>query len=290
MAQQGYPHSQPLQVPANAYELIISHQLGRPLAFYREKPRALTGGCFLVVGVFLELSLLPLLLFLSLSLSVSHTQISVATLLTPEGVGLALYFLLAVLFGFLIGWGGLRSLTDPLVHLYLCQEGVVSLTGRREIVMRWDQVTSVTRYISRWCCLRRSDGVELTIREGSFEHGEALCRSSERQVVQRQLPQVLASYSAGIPISFGDLTVTQQGLSLDHGRKTLLWLIFSRPIHTILWLSLNHGRKTLLWSEVGKIELSQYSGLSIGKQGSSGTGTPTQACRMPRRSWNSRPL
>jgi hypothetical protein len=84
---------------------------------------------------------------------------------------------------------------------------------------------------------------------------------------RKQLPQVLASYSAGIPISFGDLTVTQQGLSLDHGRKTLLWLIFSRPIHTILWLSLNHGRKTLLWSAVGKIELSQYSGLSIGKQG-----------------------
>jgi hypothetical protein len=52
MAQQGSPHNPPLQVPANVYELIISHQLGRPLALYREKPRALPGACLLVVGVF----------------------------------------------------------------------------------------------------------------------------------------------------------------------------------------------------------------------------------------------
>ena len=183
MAQQGYPNGQPLQVPANVYELMVSHQLGRPLAFYREKPRALTGGCFLVVGVFLELSLLPLLLFLSLSLSVSHTQISVATLLTPQGAGVALYFLLCVLFGFLIGRGGFRLLAGPFQHLYLCEEGLVCRTGRRAIAMRWDQITSVTRPRGTgrrrspkplFCRLRRSDGAELTIHERSFEQGEAL--------------------------------------------------------------------------------------------------------------------
>lgn len=37
---------------------------------------------------------------------------------------------------------------------------------------------------------------------------------------RKQLPQRLASSSAGIPLSFDGLSVTRQGLSLDHGRKT----------------------------------------------------------------------
>lgn len=40
---------------------------------------------------------------------------------------------------------------------------------------------------------------------------------------RKQLPQRLASSSAGIPLSFDGLSVTRQGLSLDHGRKTLPW-------------------------------------------------------------------
>jgi hypothetical protein len=183
MAQPGSPHKPPLQVPANVYELIISHQLGRPLAWYREKPSAFLGGCLLVLGVFIGLSLLPLLLLLGVLLSVSHTQISLATLLTPEGAGVALYFLLAVLFGFLIGRGGFRLLVGPFQYLYLCEEGLVCRTGRRAIAMRWDQITSVTRPMGRGrsqspkpleCRLRRSDGAELRIHERSFEQGEAL--------------------------------------------------------------------------------------------------------------------
>lgn len=218
MAQQRYPDSQPLQVPANVYERMVSHQLGRPLAFYRERSSACRGVILLVVGVFCELSLLPLIFLVGVLLSVSHTQISVANLLTPQGFGLALFFLLEVLFGILIGWGGFRLLRGPFQHLYLCQEGVVSLTGRRDTVIRWDQVTTVTRYVVRGgtrnpslsprCRLRRSDGVELIIGERSFEQGDALCGSIEQQVARKQLPQVLASYSAGIPLSFGDLTVT----------------------------------------------------------------------------------
>jgi hypothetical protein len=249
MAQQGYPNSPPLQVPANVYELMISHQLGRPLALYWEGSSAWIGVILIVVGVLCELPLLPVLLLLGLLL----TQISVANLLTLQGLGVALLLLVWVLVGLLIGWGGFRLLTAPLEHLYLCEEAVVSLTGRREIVMRWDQVTNVTRCVtrgsgrnrgsSRLCCLLRSDGAALIIHESSFEQGGALCGYIEQQVAHKQLPQVRASYPAGIPISFGDLTVTQQGLSLDNGRKTLPW------------------------SEVGTIKISSNYVLSIGKQG-----------------------
>ncbi len=54
---------------------------------------------------------------------------------------------------------------------------------------------------------------------------------------------MLASSSAGVPISFGGLSMTRQGLSLDPGRKTLPW------------------------SEVGPLERSRHHALSIGKQG-----------------------
>ena len=191
MAQQGYPNSPPPQVPANVYELMISHQLGRPLALYREKRSAFAGACLLVVGVLCELSLLPLLILLGVVLSVSHTQISVATLLTPQGAGVALFFLLEVLFGMLIGWGGWRLLAGPFQHVYLCEGAVVCLTGRRESVMRWDQITSVTRYSGRRrsgpsvrCCLRRSDGAELLIEELSFGQLDAVCVYIQGQVAR----------------------------------------------------------------------------------------------------------
>jgi hypothetical protein len=60
---------------------------------------------------------------------------------------------------------------------------------------------------------------------------------------RKKLPQVLASSSAGVPISFGGLAVTWQGLSLGQGRKTLPW------------------------REVGPLERSRQHVLSIGKQG-----------------------
>jgi hypothetical protein len=236
MAQQGYPNGQPLQVPANVYELMVSHQLGRLVSFYpvTRAANACAGVLLIVVGVFCELSLLPLLLLLGVLLSVSHTQISVANLLTPWGVGVALFFLLCVLFGVLIVWQGFRLFREEtLQRWYLCEEGLISLTRRRETVMRWDQVTSVTRYR-----LRRSDGAELAI------GGDAsLGGSIGYHVAHKQLPQVLASYHAGVPISFGGLTVTQQGLSL------------------------HQGRKTLPWSEVSAIEFSSDYVLSICKQG-----------------------
>lgn len=194
MAQLGYPNNPPLQVPAKAYGLMISHQLGRPLALYQEKPSALVGVILLVVGGFCELSLLPFIFLVGLLLSTS--QISVADLLTLQGLGLALFFLLCVLFGILIGRGGFRLLTGPFQHLYLCEEGLVCLTGRREIAMRWDQVTSVVRPTGAGrrrkgvsskpleCRLRRSDGAELTIHERYFEQGDAVCGFIQQEVAR----------------------------------------------------------------------------------------------------------
>lgn len=44
-----------------------------------------------------------------------------------------------------------------------------------------------------------------------------------QQGARRQLPQIIATYQAGTPIVFGRLTLTQQGIEVDPGRKRLSW-------------------------------------------------------------------
>jgi hypothetical protein len=41
--------------------------------------------------------------------------------------------------------------------------------------------------------------------------------------VRSQLPQIIATYRAGTPIVFGRVTVTQQGIEVDQGKKRLSW-------------------------------------------------------------------
>ena len=44
-----------------------------------------------------------------------------------------------------------------------------------------------------------------------------------QQRVRSQLPQVIATYHAGTPIAFVRVTLTQQGVEVDQGKKRLLW-------------------------------------------------------------------
>jgi hypothetical protein len=44
-----------------------------------------------------------------------------------------------------------------------------------------------------------------------------------QQRVRSQLQQVIATYHAGTPIAFGRVTLTQQGVEVDQGKKQLLW-------------------------------------------------------------------
>ncbi len=44
-----------------------------------------------------------------------------------------------------------------------------------------------------------------------------------QQRVRSQLPQVIAAYHAGTPIAFVRVTLTQQGVEVDQGKKRLLW-------------------------------------------------------------------
>jgi hypothetical protein len=41
--------------------------------------------------------------------------------------------------------------------------------------------------------------------------------------VRSQLPTVIATYHAGTPIVFGRVTLTQQGIEVDQGKKRLSW-------------------------------------------------------------------
>ena len=44
-----------------------------------------------------------------------------------------------------------------------------------------------------------------------------------QQGARRQLPQVIATFQSGIPVVFGRVTLTQQGIEVDQAKKQLPW-------------------------------------------------------------------
>ena len=181
----------------------------------------------------------------SFSIQTTGTNITGNLLLLALLVGIALFCLLMM-------WQGVRVLSGSLKRVFLCDEGFVAHNGRQMDLMRWDQIATAsrywvrrrkqsdgpnqtyyqdhpTRYFTYHCCVRRRDDYELTIDASDYQDGgEDLCREIARQVMQKLLPQTLAAYRSGRPISFDDLIVSKQGLSKDQGRSILPWSTLDR--------------------------------------------------------------
>jgi hypothetical protein len=52
---------------------------------------------------------------------------------------------------------------------------------------------------------------------------QGLVKQIIQDLAQQQLPQVIATYQTGAPIVFGRISLSQQGIALDGGRKLLAW-------------------------------------------------------------------
>jgi hypothetical protein len=213
MAQQVAPPT----LPPAAYELAARYQLGPPMAEYQRwfQPRELIGSAALIlVGLF----------FVFGSLFTT----------SPDGpLGFLIVGLIFIAAGLI--WP-LIFLLNFSHRVYVCAEGLIQVRGSKADVVRWDQVESflqavtrrttraygipVARFTSHIYTVRRMDGTKLTFKDG-LRNVENLGNTIARATAHRLTPRAIAAYNSGAPVAFGNLSISQQGISM--GQKLLPW-------------------------------------------------------------------
>ncbi len=236
------------------YQLAARYQLGAPVAEYRRWLRPLEGvssAFFLLMGVFL------------IVIAASSTVTSAALLLLVLGLlFLGATFIWPLLF--LINRGHC---------VYVCAEGLVQVKGRQVDVARWDQVVSfvqditrhtyrvylipVVRYTSHAYTVHLDNGARLTFND-SLRHVERLGTMIERAAAQRLTPRALAAYNSGAPVFFGDLGISQQGIT--RGQKFLPWSQFQGYEISDGVLTISQQGKFLNWASIA---VSQFPNLLV---------------------------
>jgi len=188
-------------IPAEIAELITTHQLGRFRTRYtaRTLPRGLFWSVvFTLLGLFFVV--------------VSFFSFGTGSFFPALLVGLVLLSIGLIL--------PIRHFLKRSWQVYLCKEGLISTRKGRTDVIRWDEVTAVQVGSGTSYTLRRADGKVLefdnTLRDVK-DLGEIIVKETTRYL----LPQALTTYAAGSTVSFGELSVNQQGLLKD--RQVLPW-------------------------------------------------------------------
>lgn len=228
-------------LPPAVHQLAASHQLGAPAAEYRRWLRPWRIATSVVLT-------LPGFFFLYIGLVFTPES-----LLTPLIVALAF-------FGCALIWP-LIFLVNIKHRVYVFAEGLVQAKGSRVDVLRWDQVESFVQNVTRTTntfsgiplsrvtihvyTVRRVDGTKLVFRD-SLRHVEGLGNTIARATAQRLLFRAIAAYSSGAPVAFGELTISQQGIS--KGQTLLPWNQFQNYQISNGTVLIRQQGKRLNWS------------------------------------------
>lgn len=177
--------------------LAAAHHLGRPLAIYRAAIRFSN----------LLYTLLGAILVGGLAVQGIHSH-----------QGLVVLPILLIL---LLLWGLLEStLWVRNLRMVVCTEGLLRLWNNEAESMRWDEIRELWRDRQGNYSFSGDDGTRFIINH-VFRHADELGATIEEEVTRRLLPQVLAMYQRGEPIRFGQVQVSQQGIST--GGDLLPW-------------------------------------------------------------------
>lgn len=208
-----------------AYALAARYDLGAPLAQYQRRfgRQNLVGYAVLLLAA----SLLLLLSFVFTNVLATNADF----------LRLMALFATVSMLDMMI-----RDLIYRRTCVLVCSAGLVWRRGRKQEVVRWEEIESVAygsaigdviEQIDPWriikpswhgleplCAVRRTDGTKLTCRLGRLQTrqlGESVARASLPYV----LPRALESYNYGATVSFGPLAVRREGISRK--QKFLPW-------------------------------------------------------------------
>jgi hypothetical protein len=126
-------------------------------------------------------------------------------------------------------WIALTPFLYPHMRVYGCHEGLICVRRSVEIIL-WHQIERLWKDIARdnrgrgirAYIVRCKDG-RMMVFDSALRGIEELGARLEREVTRRRLPQAIASYVQGVPLIFGEIIVSVQGIGMRRGRKMLPW-------------------------------------------------------------------
>jgi hypothetical protein len=201
-------------MPPDIYQSAMAYQLGQqPSAEYRVttgKKRVISGSIYLVIGVILGIIGL-------LGMSQQQTDLSD----TPP-------MLIFAILGLLLIIASIYTFSYSVIYkswrVYVFEQGFLFKKGNETPQpFRWDQIEAVWYQVTRHYTngiytgtshryqVKRKDGYQVVLTD-RFANVGNLGDTISDQVTRTLLPQVIAAYSAGQTITFGPLSVNQQGL------------------------------------------------------------------------------
>jgi hypothetical protein len=128
---------------------------------------------------------------------------------------LPILLIVVLLWGLLASTFWVRSL-----RLVVCTEGVLRLWNDETESIRWEEIQELWRDGHGHYAFARVDGTRFIINH-VFRHADELGATIEEEVTRRMLSQVLTIYQRGEPVRFGQVQVSQQGIST--GGDILPW-------------------------------------------------------------------
>jgi hypothetical protein len=156
--------------------------------------------------------------------------------------------------------------TNYNLKAYVFSEGLVRAKGSQVDVMRWEHVEAVWERVVKYryrgliplyttynYTVRRSDGAQFKF-TSSLKSNKLLGEAIQQEVTRRQLPQAIAAYDSGVPVNFGTLSVSTQGIS--------------------------KAGVLVPWNQVGQVNF-RRGWLIVHKQGSLLAGSRTRASSVP---------
>jgi hypothetical protein len=242
----------PPQLPLEMQNLASTYQLGAPMAEYRggftgRAIGAIVAGMVLV-GIF------------GLAwIGTASDGDSASTLI------FAIFTLLSLAF---LAWAIISPLQSNSWHVYVFNQGFIFLKGGQPDIFRWADVRAIWQQVTQYYrygirtrtthkyTIERADGHRVVLNDRIKNVGE-LGNGLSRQISEFMLPHMIAAYNAGNVITFGPLSVSQQGVS--NGREMLPWPSIKEIGANRGYVSVRKEGKWLNWSTVAVANIPNFA-------------------------------
>ena len=242
----------PPQLPLEMQNLASMYQLGNPMAEYRGGFTGRAIAAIIVAAI--------LVVFFGLFWIGSAANGDPAS-----SVIFAIFTLLSLAF---LAWMIISPLQSNSWRVYVFNQGFVFFKGGQPDIFRWadiraiwQRVTSYYRYGIRTrtthkYTIERADGHRIVLND-RIKNVEELGNGLSRQISEFMLPHMIAAYNAGNVITFGPLSVSQQGVS--NGREMLPWPSIKEIGVNRGIVSVRREGKWLNWSTVAVANIPNFA-------------------------------
>jgi len=253
--QQRAQQAQQQAVLADVNILASTHQLGMLQAQYKAKLAVLNARLVVILTL---LGILGGAALIGASI-LSHVTLFAGIVSSESALGLIL-----LIAGIWLGFNALRYYG---LRVYVFTEGLVQVKGNKTTVVRWDQIKTIwqkvqKRFISSFYIgtvhrytAQQANGKKITFDDG-LKNIEGLGNTLTREVTSRLLPELIATYDAGDPITFGKLRISMHGISI--GEEILLWNQIKGVQVTKGVLAINKDGQWLNWPSIKAAKIANF--------------------------------